>query len=131
MRNSMKERMEQGKDLLAALVANINVHDTMIKMRDGHEIMVRIFQPKEPKEGGSPLAVMYHGGGFILGDPAVETVNCALMCDKMGFVCVSVDYRLAPEHKFPVGINDSWDALQWVCVAPEQSFQFVLSNHRI
>jgi len=114
MRQAMKDQIAAGKDQLAALVMNIDVREQNIKMRDGHEIMVRIYNPKVPKEGGSPLAVMYHGGGFIIGDPDAETVNCALMCDKLGFVCVNVDYRLAPEHPFPTPVDDSWDALQWV-----------------
>jgi acetyl esterase/lipase len=58
--------------------------------------------------------VMYHGGGFFMGDLDTETSNCAILCEHMGFVVVDVDYRLAPEYPFPTGINDSWDALQWV-----------------
>lgn len=87
-------------------------------MRDGAEIAVRVYTPANPpakaRTLGLPLIVMYHEGGWCMGDLSDEEVNCRLFARDLNAVCVNVDYRLAPEHPFPTGINDSWDALQWV-----------------
>jgi len=56
---------------------------------------------------------MFHGGGFCLGGIEGEELNCRLFTEKLGCICANVDYRLAPEYRFPVSVNDSWDALKW------------------
>ncbi|KAK7965050.1 Lipase 2 [Apiospora saccharicola] len=98
----------------------VEEEDRKIPVRDGAEITVRIYKPKmgEPaahvQGGRRPLVVMYHEGGWSMGDLSDEEVNCRLFCRDLGAVCVNVNYRLAPEFPFPTWINDSWDALQWV-----------------
>ncbi|KAK8115032.1 lipase/esterase [Apiospora kogelbergensis] len=82
------------------------------------EITVRIYRPSHVAAPAAvaqsrPLIVMYHEGGWAMGDLTDEEVNCRLFCRDLGAVCVNVDYRLAPEFPFPTWINDSWDALQW------------------
>ncbi|KAF2438510.1 alpha/beta-hydrolase [Karstenula rhodostoma CBS 690.94] len=85
-----------------------------VPARDGYSIRVRAYQPvKGPPEGGSPLVVMYHEGGWSMGDLTDEDLNCRMFARDLGCVCVNVEYRLAPEHQFPIGINDCWDALKW------------------
>ncbi len=85
-----------------------------VTTRDGAKIPVRVYQPvKGPPDGGSPLVVMYHEGGWCMGDLTDEDLNCRLFARDLGAVCVNVEYRLAPEHKFPIGVNDCWDALKW------------------
>ncbi|KAK7908312.1 lipase 2 [Apiospora marii] len=96
----------------------VEEEDRKIPVRDGAEITVRIYRPKgkaalAAAQGGRPLVVMYHEGGWSMGDLSDEEVNCRLFCRDLGAVCVNVDYRLAPEYPFPTWINDSWDALQW------------------
>ncbi|KAH7409776.1 Alpha/Beta hydrolase protein [Phaeosphaeria sp. MPI-PUGE-AT-0046c] len=93
-----------------------HVAETMheVPARDGFSIRVRVYQPvARPPEGGSPLIVMYHEGGWSMGDLTDEDLNCRMFARDLGAVCVNVEYRLAPEHQFPIGINDCWDALQW------------------
>lgn len=100
-------------------------------MRDGASIRVRVYQPVAgAPEGGSPLIMMYHEGGWSMGDLTDEDLNCRMFTKELGAVCVNVEYRyvypfhihyavlltphsLAPEHKFPTGVNDCFDALQW------------------
>ncbi|KAI8938275.1 hypothetical protein NX059_005933 [Plenodomus lindquistii] len=92
------------------------VKETMHKVptRDGASINVRVYQPVAgPPEGGSPLIMMYHEGGWSMGDLSDEDLNCRMFARELGAVCVNVEYRLAPEHPFPTGVNDSWDALTW------------------
>ncbi|KAA8563957.1 hypothetical protein EYC84_011960 [Monilinia fructicola] len=86
--------------------------DRQISVRDGSSITVRIHRPKSPPSGGSPVFVVYHGGGFCLGGLENEMVLCR-QWTELGGVAVNVDYRLAPEHPFPTGINDAFDALKW------------------
>ncbi len=74
--------------------------DRQVPTRDGSEITVRIYTPDKGSEGGNPLSVMFHGGGYCLGDLDSEELNSRLFCEKLGFVVVNVDYRLAPEHPF-------------------------------
>jgi acetyl esterase/lipase len=87
--------------------------DITIPARDGYEIPIRVHKPQSIPTDGCPLVVMYHGGGFCLGDLDTETLNCRAFVNHFNAVCLNVDYRLAPEWPFPVAINDAWDALQW------------------
>ncbi|CAO2654069.1 Nn.00g108020.m01.CDS01 [Neocucurbitaria sp. VM-36] len=88
------------------------MHD--VTTRDGSTIRVRVYQPvKGPPEGGSPLIMMYHEGGWSMGDLTDEDLNCRMFTRDLGAVCVNVEYRLAPEHKFPTGVHDCYDALKW------------------
>ncbi|KAF2464334.1 alpha/beta-hydrolase [Lindgomyces ingoldianus] len=88
------------------------MHD--VPTRDGSSIRVRVYQPANgPPEGGSPLVVMYHEGGWSMGDLTDEDLNCRMFARDLGCVSVNVEYRLAPEFVFPTGVNDCWDALKW------------------
>lgn len=86
--------------------------DTHIPVRDGSTIVVRIHKPKSPPEDGCPIFVVYHGGGFCLGGLDNEASLCRSFT-KLGGIAVNVDYRLAPEHSFPVPFLDAYDALKW------------------
>ncbi|KAL6157280.1 hypothetical protein ACJQWK_06899 [Exserohilum turcicum] len=85
-----------------------------VPTQDGATIRVKVYQPVSgAPEGGSPLIMMYHEGGWCVGDLTDEDQNCRMFARDLSAVCVNVEYRLAPEHRFPVGINDCWDALVW------------------
>lgn len=88
--------------------------DKNIRVRDGSEIPIRIYSPKEATQGGSPLIVNYHGGGWNMGDLSMCIDFCRSLVTSFKAVVVDVDYRLAPEFPFPTPVNDSWDALLWV-----------------
>lgn len=87
--------------------------DHQVSMRDNATIACRVYAP-EQASGGCPLVVIYHGGGWCIGGLENEELLCRLLTSKLGCVCVNVDYRLAPEHKFPVPVHDSLDATKWV-----------------
>jgi acetyl esterase len=78
------------------------------------DIPVRIYWPPVARHSDLPVVVFYHGGGFALGD--LDTHDPVARAHAVGAeaVVVSVDYRLAPEHPFPAGVDDCWAALQWV-----------------
>ncbi len=78
---------------------------------EGGTIGVRLYRPD--RSGTLPLVVYYHGGGFALGDLDGYDRVCRRLCEDTQAMVMSVDYRLAPEHPFPAGVNDAWAALQW------------------
>ena len=96
-------------------IEGVKEEDHQVSMRDGEKITCRVYSPEGGKEGGSPLAVIYHGGGWCIGGLENEDLLCKSLTSRLGCVCVNVDYRLAPEWKFPTAVNDSYDATKWVC----------------
>lgn len=79
---------------------------------------VRLYYPKKAEDTiSSPLApviIYFHGGGFVLGSIASAEHVCTGLAAKTGFVVASVEYRLAPEHKFPAGPIDCIAATKWI-----------------
>ena len=88
------------------------VEDFHIPARDGYQIPARLFAASwDPLQ---PVLLFTHGGGFTIGSVATHSILCRELARQAGCIVVSVDYRLAPEHKFPTACNDAWDALQWL-----------------
>jgi acetyl esterase/lipase len=83
---------------------------------DGAEITVRIFQPDTEVWGSKPRPtyVNFHGGGWVFGGLFTDNDFCKRLSHELGVVCFDVDYRLAPEHKFPIPVDDCWTAFNWV-----------------
>ena len=88
-----------------------NVENRTIPVENG-EIPIRIYTPSG--EGPFPLFVYYHGGGWVIGDLDTYDAGCRLLAEQLKRVVVSVEYRLAPEFKFPVPVEDCYTALLWV-----------------
>lgn len=88
------------------------VEDRLIPVAEDTEIKVRIYTPEG--QGPFPLFVYYHGGGWVIGDLETADPSCRMIANRTGRVVVSVDYRLSPEYKFPIPVEDSYTALQWV-----------------
>ena len=86
------------------------VSDSEIEGRNG-EIPLRIYTPKG--EGPFPITMMFHGGGWVIGDLDTADSQCREVCNGADCVVVSVDYRLAPEHRFPTAAEDCFDATVW------------------
>lgn len=89
-------------------------HDIKIPGRDGYPIPARVYGPKSPPAAGSPLIVLYHGGGFCVGGLGDEEQNCRNFAKRFGAIAINVDYRLAPENPYPIPVNDAWDSFKWV-----------------
>ncbi len=75
-------------------------------------IPIRIYTPVSDKP--LPVMLFFHGGGWVIGDLDTHDRECRIIATGTPCIVVSVDYRLAPEHPFPAGHVDCWDALQWV-----------------
>ncbi|GIE48999.1 esterase [Amorphoplanes nipponensis] len=76
------------------------------------DITVRIYRPRDAT-GARPGIYFIHGGGMIMGDVAGEDPTATLLCDEVGAVVVSVEYRLAPEHPHPAPVEDCYAGLVW------------------
>jgi acetyl esterase len=74
-------------------------------------IPIRIYRP----EGVSnpPLIMLYHGGGWVVGDLESEDATCRGLCRRVGAAVISVDYRLAPETRYPGAVEDCYAATVW------------------
>ncbi|MDP9048745.1 MAG: alpha/beta hydrolase [Bacteroidota bacterium] len=79
---------------------------------NGGSIHLKIYTPKTGN-GPYPIIVYYHGGGFVIANIKVYEASAQTLADKVGAVVISVAYRLAPEHKFPIAHNDAYTAYQW------------------
>ena len=109
---------EAARALMAAMRGNareVEVHTIADHTAPGPagDVPVRVYSPAG--EGPFPLLVWIHGGGWVLGsveesDPVARGLSVAADC-----VVASIEYRLAPEHPFPAGLEDCWAALRW-CV---------------
>lgn len=71
----------------------------------------RLYRPGA--DGPTPTLVFFHGGGFVVGDLDTHDQLCRRTCRGAGVTVLSVDYRLAPEHPFPAGLQDARAAVQW------------------
>lgn len=92
-----------------------SAEDHAIPTRDGKQIRARLYRPHHPvDEKPLPAMLFFHGGGFTIGSIETHDILCRHLSVLSGCAVLSVDYRLAPEHKFPTAANDAWDALQWL-----------------
>lgn len=88
------------------------VEDLKIPARDGFALPARLFAPQA--EPPLPVLLYLHGGGFTVGSVASHERLCRHLAHLARCAVVSVDYRLAPEWKFPTAVEDTWDSLAWL-----------------
>jgi len=104
--------------LIEPLNAGVDTSGLVIEDREvpaAPRVPVRVYTPDGPAPaGGRPALLDIHGGGFVCGDMAMEHGFCALAARALDAVVVTVEYRLAPEHPFPAGLDDCYAALQWM-----------------
>jgi acetyl esterase len=107
---------KDARGMMALLRGDAPPGPDMAEIRDervsasGGFVPVRVYVPDAKPRA---VIVYYHGGGWVIG--SVEDYDAAtrLLAQRTGSVVVSVDYRLAPEYRFPVAVDDSWAALLW------------------
>lgn len=99
------------------IVPVASVEDTTVPGGAG-PVAARIYRPEGA--GPFPTVAYFHGGGYVIGNLDTHDNICREICRDAQAVVVSVDYRLAPEHPFPAGIEDAVAAARWVVAnAPE------------
>jgi len=111
-----RARYEDITRLLAAPApAGVAVRDLRLPL-SGRNLAARLYHP-----GGKPgLLVFYHGGGWVTGSLATHHDLCLRIAAQSGVAVASVDYRLAPEHAYPVPCDDAYDALAWLAANADE-----------
>ena len=82
----------------------------------GGPVPIRIYRPENP----TGALVYFHGGGWVLGNISTVDGVCATLARRAGITVISVDYRLAPEHRFPAAVEDAWAATTWAYAKREE-----------
>jgi acetyl esterase len=109
---------EAAREMIRARTAALGPPEEVAAVADhrlpvaGGEITARTYSPGGP--GPHPVLVFYHGGGWVIGDLDTHDGLCRSLANAARCAVVSVDYRLAPESKYPVAAEDSYRALTWV-----------------
>jgi len=91
---------------------NVATVEELNALGPGGQIPVRVYTPQG--DGPFPVLIYYHGGGWVFGSLDTHDNVCRFLSDGAACVVVSVDYRLAPENKFPAAVEDAYAASQWV-----------------
>lgn len=100
-------------DAFAAKKPDVPTSDFKVKGRDGqHEIPVRLYKGKDKDKG--KVIFFTHGGGWSRGNLETHDTLCRNLCEATGASVLAVDYRLAPEHPYPAGLEDAVDAYNWL-----------------
>ncbi len=86
----------------------------------GGRIPVRVYTPRARPPGPLPALAFFHGGGFVIGDLDSHDGVCRELANRAGCAVVSVDYRLAPEAKFPAAAEDCYAATCWVAANADE-----------
>jgi len=89
-------------------------HEVVQAVVEGRDpISVHTYEPPERVRPSGAL-LWIHGGGFVMGSPAIGHQFCSRVATELGVLVVSVDYRLAPEHPFPTPLEDTYTGLRWL-----------------
>ena len=97
------------------------VRELMVPGAD-EEIPARLYVPRSQVATEQPSALLFfvHGGGMMYGDLDSHDALCRFLAERADVRVLSVDYRLAPEHRFPAAVDDCWASFQWVSEYAEQ-----------
>jgi acetyl esterase/lipase len=106
-----------GRAIVGGHERSVVVEDTAVTAPDA-VLPVRVYRPPQAAMVPAPLVVNFHGGGYVQGDLAQSDWFCGQVALLAGVVVVSVDYRLAPEHPFPVPAQDAYAATAALAAEP-------------
>lgn len=89
------------------------IEHILIPTREDGEVLARVFTP-DTDDTNLPVLVYFHGGGWVIANLDVYESSCRALCNAAEAIIVSVNYRQAPEAKYPAAVNDAYDATQWI-----------------
>lgn len=96
------------KDVIVGKVENLRASGP------NGDIPLRSYAPPGAGNGALPVLLFFHGGGFVIGNLDTHDGLCRVLCRESGARVIAVDYRLAPEHRFPAAVDDAYAALCWI-----------------
>lgn len=110
--------VQQAREAIRGLFATNAPPQAVKKVEDrvvnagGVKLPIRIYTPDG--NGPLPILVFFHGGGWVVGDLESHDAPCRALANGAGCIVIAIDYRLAPEHKFPAPADDCYGATKWV-----------------
>ena len=111
---------EEARQACIAEIEALGTPEAVAKVRNfsvpgpAGEIPVRLYKPESSGGGALPVLVFFHGGGWVVCNLETHDTVCRQLANAVGCAVVAVDYRLAPEHKYPAAAEDSYAATKWV-----------------
>ncbi|GGB31172.1 acetylhydrolase [Sphingomonas metalli] len=115
-----RQMFSASKDLVEPPVGPLAVDRRLTIPSPAGPIPARLFDAEEHRVPG-PVVVLYHGGGFVFGTVDTHASLCAEVARTLGLPVLSVEYRLAPEHRWPAAPDDAEAAARWVAEGPAES----------
>lgn len=115
--SNIKDIRKKMKSLMEAMpstkIEGVQMQEHYIE-KDGFKIRVLVYSPTTAEDTAKPALLYIHGGGYVMGSPDEFVARNEMFCKELGAVVVSVDYRLAPEHRYPIPLEDCYAALAWI-----------------
>jgi len=103
---------ELGSEILELpRVGLARVDEIRVPASDGTLLRARLYAPSHAR---LPVLLYLHGGGFTIGSLETHDSLCRQLARRSGAAVVALDYRLAPEHRFPTAVDDAWAAMRWL-----------------
>lgn len=109
-----REAFEQASLRMRWNVPQVDTEDLYCRARDGAQLALRLYRPQGASTQPLPVLLYLHGGGFVVGSIASHDGVCREFCARTPCAVLTVDYRRAPEQRFPVALDDCADALAWL-----------------
>jgi acetyl esterase len=100
-------------EFFASILQGVRPRGLTIEDRTVARVPVRIYKPKSAASAPRPLVVYFHGGGFVFGDLRGGDWIAGTVSHDLDAIVVSADYRLAPKHPFPAGVEDCYAVFEW------------------
>jgi len=105
---------EPSPSFLYVPLAHIACDPSPTPARDGQSPAARLYRDGQPVDGLQPVMLYFHGGGYVVGSLDSHDALCRRLAAQGGFAVLTVDYRLAPEWRFPTPVQDACDAGNWL-----------------
>ena len=112
----MRKSLRQAAPFLDAVAPPLQSVENFVIAGPDRDIPARLYIP-QGSQGPAPICLFTHGGGYVIGDLDTHDRLCARMAAKSGVRVLAIDYRLAPEHMFPAGVEDALAAFDWLVSA--------------
>ena len=113
-----RELMKGMRDLSDAPVGELAVIRDLAAPEPGGDVPLRLFDARAERDSG-PALVYFHGGGFVFGDLDSHAPLCAEIARVLDLPVIAVDYRLAPENRWPAAPDDCEAAARWIAGSPD------------
>lgn len=97
--------------------AGLDIEEFQVNVRDETPIRLRSYRKSTGKDTKLPLFFYMHGGGYVYGGLETDDETCRMLAAELDLLVLNVEYRLAPEHKFPTGFEDCHDLVRWVRIS--------------